>query len=64
MVWNVEWDSQAVDDLKSIDKEAAKRIIKYLRDRIETIDDPRRFGKPLLGDKSGLWRYCVGDMRL
>jgi len=26
--------------------------------------DPRQFGKPLHGDKKGLWRYRVGDYRL
>jgi mRNA interferase RelE/StbE len=36
----------------------------YLRERIATDADPRRFGKPLIGDKAGLWRYRVGDFRL
>ena len=27
-------------------------------------DDPKRLGKPLHGDKAGLWRYRVGSYRL
>jgi mRNA interferase RelE/StbE len=33
-------------------------------DRIATVEDPRRFGKALLGDKRGLWRYRVRDYRI
>jgi len=28
------------------------------------LDDPRRYGKPLIGDRKGLWRYRVGDYRI
>lgn len=28
------------------------------------MDDPRRYGKPLIGDGKGLWRYRVGDYRI
>lgn len=37
---------------------------KYLRERVATDENPRRFGKPLTGDKAGLWRYRVGDYRM
>lgn len=26
--------------------------------------DPYQFGKPLKGDRSGIWRYRVGDYRI
>ena len=38
--------------------------LRYLRDRIATVDDPRRFGKPLVAELAGLWRYRIGDLRL
>jgi mRNA interferase RelE/StbE len=30
---------------------------------LESVDDPRRFGKPYLSIK-GAWRYRVGDFRM
>jgi mRNA interferase RelE/StbE len=39
-------------------------ILRYLRQRIATEEDPRRFGKALTGDLAGLWRYRIGDHRL
>ena len=64
MAWKVEWDERAVRDAKNLEPQALKRILTYLRERIATDKDPRRFGKPLLADKSGLWRYRVGDYRI
>ena len=39
-------------------------ILRYLRQRIATTQDPRRFGRALTGDLKGLWRYRVGDYRI
>lgn len=64
MAWTVELDDRAVRDLRRIDPAAAREILRYLRTRIATDEDPKRFGKPLVGDKLGLWRYRVGDHRL
>jgi mRNA interferase RelE/StbE len=33
-------------------------------DRIAASADPRDFGKPLRGNKFGLWRYRVRDYRI
>jgi len=38
--------------------------LRYLRQRIASAEDPRRFGRPLTGDLKGLWRYRVGDYRI
>ena len=38
--------------------------MRYLRERLATAEDPRRFGKPLRGALKNLWRYLVGDFRL
>lgn len=40
-----------------------RRIQNYLNDNV-LASDPRRFGRALRGDLSGLWRYRVGDFRL
>ncbi len=64
MVWIIEWDERAVKDAKKLGKQASQEIITYLKKRIATKEDPRRFGKALSGDKSGLWRYRVRDYRI
>lgn len=64
MTWNVEWDDAAVKELRKLDKQDQKDILKYFRERIVTDDDPRRFGKPLSRELAGLWRYRVRDLRM
>ena len=62
--WQVAWDERALKELKKIDKQAQKDIIGYLKKRIATEESPRRFGKALVGNKAGLWRYRIKDYRL
>src|SRR5688572_7495562 len=63
-VWRVEFDSAAVRDLRKLGMEAEGRVLRYLRERIASSKDPRRFGHALTGDRKGLWRYRVGDYRI
>ena len=63
-VWRVEFDSDAARDLRKLGAQAQRLILRYLRQRIATAEDPRRFGRALTGDLKGLWRYRVGDFRI
>jgi len=60
----VEFLPGAARDLKKLGPDAQRTILRYLRERIATAADPRRFGHALTGDKKGLWRYRVGDYRI
>jgi mRNA interferase RelE/StbE len=62
--WRVEFDRDAARDLRKLGHDARRLILHYLRERIATADNPRRFGRPLTGDLKGLWRYRVGDYRI
>ncbi|EAC6483444.1 type II toxin-antitoxin system RelE/ParE family toxin, partial [Listeria monocytogenes] len=42
----------------------AKLILSWIEKHIEGTDDPRQHGKSLVGNRSGQWRYRVGDYRL
>ena len=64
MGWRIEWDERAVKELRKLDKQVQKDILQYLKSRIATDESPRRFGKALVSDKSGLWRYRVKDYRI
>jgi mRNA interferase RelE/StbE len=63
-MWTIEFDERAQRDLSKLDKPAAKRIRRFLEDRIAPSQDPRAFGKPLQHNLAGKWRYRVGDYRI
>jgi mRNA interferase RelE/StbE len=62
--WRVEFDRDAARDLRKLGVRAQRLILRYLRERIATDEDPRRFGRALTRDLKGLWRYRVGDYRI
>jgi mRNA interferase RelE/StbE len=64
LAWRIELTETANKQLAKLDKIEAKRIIKFLRERLAVSDNPRNIGKALSGPLSGLWRYRVGDYRL
>lgn len=63
-MWIIEYDEKAARELVKLDREAARRIKKYLDERIATEDDPRRFGEGLTENLAGLWKYRIGDFRV
>jgi mRNA interferase RelE/StbE len=63
-IWRVEFNPDAARDLRKLGSNAERAILRYLRQRIATTDDPRRFGHALTHDLKGLWRYRVGDYRI
>jgi len=64
LAWNVEFLDTAKRQLAKLDRKRQAAILDYLEDQIATLDDPRSRGKPLVGDRKGLWRYRVGDYRV
>lgn len=64
MVWKVEFDPQAEKDLDELDPQQAKRILKYLFERIATEEDPKRFGDHLKHNLYGFWKYRIGNFRI
>jgi mRNA interferase RelE/StbE len=65
LAWLIKFDDKAKKDLAAIDKAAAKRITKFLRERVSQLDDPRSIGEALKGSTLGaFWKYRVGDYRI
>jgi mRNA interferase RelE/StbE len=65
MAWKVELDPAIERDLDRLDKKVARRIIKFLYERVTRIDDPRSIGQALQGSKFGeFWKYRAGDWRI
>ena len=64
MAWKVEFLESAGQSLAKLGREEQRRIIKFVRERLEGGGNPRRIGKPMQGNHAGRWRYRVGDYRL
>ncbi len=65
MAWQIEFDQTAVKELGKLDRQIARRIIAFLRERLAVLDDPRSVGQALHGERFGeFWRYRVGHYRL
>ncbi len=65
MAWGIEFDPSAEKELRKLDREAARRILKFLFERVAKLDDPRSIGEALKGSRLGdLWKYRVGDYRI
>lgn len=64
MVWKIEFDAGVEKDLKKLGHIAQKKVLKYIKEKVMTADNPRSLGKPLSGKLSDIWRYRVGDYRL
>jgi mRNA interferase RelE/StbE len=60
----IEFDPAAFAELELLDPSIQRRILRYLRERVSTAEDPRTFARPLRGEKVGLWRYRVGAYRV
>lgn len=65
MVWRIEFDDGAKKDLAKLDKQIARRITAFLRERVAPLDDPRSIGEALQDSRLGdFWKYRVGDYRI
>jgi len=64
MTWRIEFDPAALKELERLNKTVERRIVKFLRDRVANLEDPRQIGGSLQGTRSGLWKYRVGNYRV
>lgn len=64
MAWKIDFDPGVAKDLKKISKPEQKKILKYIKEKIAPLENPRSTGKALKGSFGGLWRYRCGDYRI
>ncbi len=65
MAWRVEFSPAADRELDKLDPQHAKRVLKFLFERVAALDDPRSIGEALKGSSLGaFWKYRVGDYRI
>jgi mRNA interferase RelE/StbE len=65
VAWRIEFERAAARELDKLDPQSARRLLRFLRDRVASLDDARSIGQALTGGRFGeLWRYRVGDYRV
>lgn len=64
MTYKVEFTRKALKELKKLDRHTAALILGWIRKNLENCEDPRQHGKALTANRTGEWRYRIGDYRL
>lgn len=64
MKYRVEYTKQAVKQLKKLDKSTASLIIGWIEKNLVDCENPRQYGKGLVANHRGEWRYRIGNYRL
>lgn len=62
--YKVEFEKKAAKVLKKLDKPQANLILSWIKKNLVDCEDPRRYGKALVENHKGKWRYRIGDYRL
>ena len=64
MSYRVEYTKRAVKQLKKMDAFTARLLVSWIEAHLVGCEDPRVWGKGLVGNRAGEWRYRVGDYRI
>ena len=64
MKFRIVFTERSKKQFKKLDKYTASLIIGWLEKNIEGCENPRIHGKGLVENKSGQWRYRIGDYRV
>ena len=64
MSYHVQLTDTAKKQLKKMDRQTASMLLGWMRKNLEGCENPRQHGKGLSANRSGQWRYRVGNYRL
>ena len=64
MTYAVRYAKAALKSLQKLDRPIAAMLYAWVGKNLVGCTDPRAHGKALTANRSGLWRYRVGDYRL
>ncbi len=63
-MWTLVFSKKADKQLSKMNPDVRRIIISWLLKNIDGCDDPRVHGKGLTSNRSGEWRYRIGDYRV
>jgi mRNA interferase RelE/StbE len=65
LAYEIEFDPEAVKDLRKLDRSIQARLLGFLRQRVAPLENPRDLGEALTGATLGsYWKYRAGDWRI
>lgn len=64
MTYSVETTARFDREFKKLDHYTQKMIKAWIEKNLVNCSDPRAHGKELTSNRSGQWRYWIGDYRL
>ena len=62
--YKVDYTSRAIKQLMKLDKHTRKLIYAWIDKNLQGCTNPRNHGKGLVANRSGQWRYRIGDYRI
>ena len=64
MSYQVETTTRFDREFKKLDKYTQRMLNTWISKHLLNCTDPRQYGKGLTANRSGQWRYRIGDYRL
>lgn len=64
MSYSVETTPRFDKEFKKLDRYTQRMIKGWIEKNLIGIENPRQYGKGLTANRSGQWRYRIGDYRL
>lgn len=64
MIYEVRYTDKAIKSMKKLDRSVLVMINAWIEKNLVGTDNPRRHGKGLVSNRSGQWRYRVGNYRI
>ena len=64
MSWHIETTTRFDREFKKLDRYTQRMVKAWIEKHLVGCDDPRVYGKGLTANRSGQWRYRIGDYRM
>lgn len=64
MSWHIETTARFDREFKKLDRYTQRMVKAWIEKHLVDCDDPRALGKGLTANRSGQWRYRIGDYRM
>ncbi|MCM1441561.1 MAG: type II toxin-antitoxin system RelE/ParE family toxin [Roseburia sp.] len=64
MKYTVKWSDRAQKQISKLNKSISEMLVRWVYKNLNDCEEPRQRGKGLTANRSGQWRYRVGDYRI
>lgn len=64
MTYTLKWSRAGQYSFRKLDRSVQRKIDLWLTKHVDGSENPRAFGKGLSANRTGYWRYRIGDYRV